>query len=282
MNSQPERTRPAIRDLVVQLTGSDEDGPRLQVAGTLAGLFESHIVGVHLHTLPDILDITDPARSGAIRSLLESSERQADASYRQTEAALQQMAGSHELRRLHGLAKDLGHDLAAIARTADLFIGTRPYGDPEAHHQIEERVLFGSGRGCLFLPPGGRPHMRFETIAVAWSGSRESARALSEAMPFLTRAEAVHLINIAAPEDDADKLLGPVLAHLRRHGVAASPVVRRYTTGTGEQIEDAAHQTGCDLIVMGAYGHARMIEWALGGATRYLLRHSTLPVLMAH
>lgn len=278
-------TAPAIGDIVVQLTGSPEDEYRLAIAGKIAQDFRSHLIGVHLHLLPDILDITDPMESATIRELLEASDREADRNFSALEARLERQPGSHELRRLHGLPADVGKDLAAIGRSADLFIGTRPYGDPEGHYRIEEEILFAGGRSCLFLPPGGTPHDRFERIVVAWDGSRESARAVAEAMPFLVRAGTVHLLHVASPLDDgkdADKALSPITAHLQRHGITPERTILPFVSNTGEQIEQFAHQQGADLLVMGAYGHARLVEFVFGGATRHVLRHATLPVLMAH
>lgn len=273
-----------LRDLIVQLTGSPEDDARLAVATHIAEAFGAHLIGAHLHTLPDILDITDPLQSGTIRNLLEASDKEADRTFEITAKKFESMTVSHELRRMHGMAADLGSDLAAMARAADLFIGTRPYGDPSGHTQIEERVAFGSGRGCLFLPPGGGPHLDFKVITVAWDGSREAARAVAEAMPFLARAKAVHVVAVAPPLDEIDreKHFADLVGHLGRYGVELEAVVLPYSTGAGEQIEQFAHQKGSDLVVMGAYGHGRMVEWIFGGATRHLLRHSTLPILMAH
>jgi len=274
-----------IRDLVVQLTGSSEDEHRLAIATAIAENFGAHIIGVHLHALPDILDITDPMQSGTIRTLLETSEQQANRVFESLTSRFAQLQISHELRRLHGFSSDLGLDLAALARTADLFIGTRPYGDPEGQHRIEERVLYESGSGCLFLPPGGTPHQTFETIAIAWDPSREAARAVAEAMPFLEQASKVFLIHVGSPLEEGtetDAELSRIQAHLLRHGVDAEALTVPFLSSTGEAIEQAAHQQGADLIVMGAYGHQRLVELVFGGATRYILRHATLPVLMAH
>ena len=276
----------AVRDLVVQLTGSSEDEPRLAMATAIAQAHNAHLIGVHLHILPDILDITDPVQSATIRSILETSDREADKAFERLKATMSGLKVSHELLRLHGLAANAGADLAAVARAADLFIGTRPYGDPEGRHRIEEQVLFGSGRGCLLLPPGGMPHQSFRTIAVAWDKSREAARALADAMPFLERADTVHLLYIASLLDEEakedDKELSRLAAHLARHGIRAEIAKIALLNSTGERIEESAHQLGADLIVMGAYGHTRLVELVFGGATRYVLRHSTLPVLMAH
>lgn len=274
-----------LKDIVVQLTGSDEDGVRLLFAQSLGSRTAAHLVGVHLHTLPDILDITDPTRSAYIQSLLEESNAVYDQAHERLKGQLSKLHGSTELRRVHGMTVDVGAELARLARQVDLFIGTRPYGDPEAKYRIEEAVLFGSGRGCLFLPPGGAPHKAFNTILIAWDGSREAARSVAEAMPLLTEATKVYVGQIVDPGQslpEAERQFGGINAHLERYGVAATLSQVEYRSNTGEQILEMAHQKGADLVVMGAYGHSRIVEWALGGATRYLLRYSTLPLLMAH
>lgn len=272
--------RAPIRDIVVQLTGSPEDEFRLNVAIKIAEEFDAHLVGAHLQQLPEILEIANPAQSATVRELLDESEREADRSFRTLSTRFSELRVANELKRLHGLGDMLGQDLAQLARTADLFVGTRPYGDPAGRRQIEERVLFGSGRACLFLPPGGSAHQSFARIAVAWDGSREATRSVAEAMPFLTRAKAVQIVSIGETEQHGS--FHAIKAHLAHYGLAADATAVPYGNGTGEQIEQFAHQMGADLIVMGAYGHARLIEWMFGGATRYLLRHATLPVLMAH
>lgn len=273
------------RDVVVQLTGSSEDEARLAMAEAVATTFGAHIIGVHLHLLPDILDIADPLGSAEVRTLLEASEREADMAFERLEMRMSRLGPSHEMHRLHGLLADVAIELAQMVRRADLFIGTRPYGDPEGRYRIEEEVLFNSGHGCLFVPPGGTPHRRFDTIVIAWDNTREAARAVAEAMPFLVRATAVRLIHVASTWDDKRdpaQELSSVASHLRRHGVYAETIIAPFAGDTGEQIEQIAHQQAADLIVMGAYGRMRLVELVFGGATRAILRHATLPVLMAH
>lgn len=284
MTKTPAQFTP-IGDLIVQLTGSPEDENRLAVASDLAESFGAHLIGVHLHVLPDILDITDPMQSATIRELLEASDQEADRAFKSLAPRFEALPGSHEVVRLHGLAADVAKDLASITRNADVFVGTRPYGDPEGRYQIEEEVLFGGGRSCLFLPPGGSPHRRFDTIVVAWDASRESARAVAEAMPLLVRAKTVRLLHVSSPLDDpkdAEKELSRITQHLRHHGIEPESSVVPFVNSTGEAIEAFAHQQNADLLVMGAYGHPRLVEFVFGGATRYVLRHATLPVLMAH
>src|SRR5690242_3206985 len=99
MSPSDRRSHSAICDIVVQLTGSEEDRFRLSTALAVAKTFDAHIVGVHLNILPDILDITDPVDSSTIRTLLETSEREAEESFRRTDAAFRDLVPSHELKR---------------------------------------------------------------------------------------------------------------------------------------------------------------------------------------
>ncbi|MEO8756592.1 MAG: universal stress protein [Devosia sp.] len=274
-----------IKDILVQLTGSDEDRARLSLAQALALQFDAHLVGAHLHTLPEILDIAEPSRSAYVQTLLEDSNAAANRSYENLKETMSKESRPVEIRRLHGLSASIGLDLARLAREVDLFIGTRPYGDPAAQYRIEEAVLFGSGRGCLFLPPGGTPQKSFKTILIAWDGSREAARAVAEAMPFLMSAAKVFVGRIQDANRIGAEIDQPdagIMLHLERHGAHAEFSDAVYRSNTGEQLHEMAHQQGADLIVTGAYGHSRFVEWAFGGVTNYLLRHSTLPVLMAH
>src|SRR3569623_1963116 len=110
-----------IGDVIVQLTGAPEDENRLAAASAIAEVYGAHLIGVHLHLLPDILDVTDPMQSATIRELLEASDREADKAFKLLEPRLEALPGSHELLQLHGLAVDVAKDLAAIARSADLF-----------------------------------------------------------------------------------------------------------------------------------------------------------------
>lgn len=273
-----------MKDLVVHLTGSAEDDVRLAFAEAVATQFDAHLIGVHLHVLPEILAISEPG-SVYVQTLLEDSEAEGERGYQSLVPRFAALKISHELRRLHGLTAQVSVDLTRIARDVDLFVGTRPYGEAGDAYRIEEAVLFGSGRGSLLLPPGGIPNHQFETIVIAWNGSREASRAVAEAMPFLLRAANVLVAQVVDPgQSTTDVELGSIglMEHLGRYGIKAQRAEIAYSSHTGEQIEELAHQKGATLIVTGAYGHSRILEWALGGVTRHLLRHSTLPLLMAH
>ena len=130
-------------------------------------------------------------------------------------------------------------------------------------------------------------------VLIAWNASKEAARAVREALPLLARAEKVTLAIVDADRHPAalgDRPGEEVLAWLARHGIAAE-VLLAQTSGqgllkrpgdVGESLLMLAGEHGCDLMVLGAYGHSRFRETLLGGVTRTVLESMTLPVLMAH
>jgi nucleotide-binding universal stress UspA family protein len=274
-----------IKDLAVHLTGSSEDAVRIAHAGRLADQFGAHVTGLQVHVLPELISTTDPSGSAFLQDLLQQSHAEAQAVSDRLRAALDGISAPHELRRLDVYPTTIGGDIAREVQTMDLFIGTRPYGDPTHAERVEETVLFQSGRGCFFAPPASTPPSAYDTVFVAWKASRESARAVAEAMPFLRQARQVVVGLVdeeGAPEQFGEEPGADIGRHLSRHGINAELRVITGWTYVGEALLNEAERLGANLIVMGGYGHSRLREWALGGATRHLLGHAKVPVLMAH
>ncbi len=139
-----------------------------------------------------------------------------------------------------------------------------------------------SCRPVIALPFAGEFKTLGRRVLVAWNGSREAARATHDALPFLTQADKVMVLSVNATGEEhipgAD-----ISTHLARHGVGVEIHNRvQGNIGVGDAILNAASDYGADLLVIGAYGHSRLRELVLGGVTRHLLRHMTVPVLMSH
>jgi nucleotide-binding universal stress UspA family protein len=147
-----------------------------------------------------------------------------------------------------------------------------------------ESVVIASGRPAVVLPSIGWNRPIGENIAIAWKETPESARALQAAMPFLQRAGRVHVLSWS--EESAPRLGGKGLdlqGYLHLHGVeAVFHHGGKAPEELGEILLSRVFDLGCDLLVMGCYGHGRAREWVLGGVSRTLLSSMTLPVLMAH
>ena len=149
---------------------------------------------------------------------------------------------------------------------------------------LPETALFGSGRPVLVVPYIQKAGMKLDRVLVCWDGSRAAARAIGDAMPFLARSKSIDIVTIARNEEPRDEMPGVDIAqHLARHKlkvefkriVAKDPDVASIILSTAADL-------GSDMIVMGGYGHSRLREFVLGGATRGILEAMTVPVLMSH
>jgi nucleotide-binding universal stress UspA family protein len=206
-------------------------------------------------------------------------------------------------------AADVVDCLLARSRTADLLVvGQRPpSGSGGLSAAQAGRVLVGAGGPVLTVPHigagggEGDPAPPLRRALVAWAETRESARALRDALPLLARAEHVELVSFHGPGagagDAARAALAAAAAHLARHGVASNTalltqreptIAERLQRGwvpdvsVAEALLSHAADVQADLIVMGGFGHARLLELMLGGVTRAMLQTMTVPVLMSH
>jgi nucleotide-binding universal stress UspA family protein len=173
--------------------------------------------------------------------------------------------------------------MARHACGADLVVARRPqvHAQPtQACHPTD--LLMCAGLPLLLAAEGGA-RLQAKRVVVAWRPGREANRAISDALPFLMRAEEVHVVHVcAAGMDDGKVGLDEVRRRLARHGVAVEceTATPAYRSITGD-LHAAADRHGADLIVAGGYGHSRMREWALGGVTQELVDFSNKFVLLS-
>lgn len=171
--------------------------------------------------------------------------------------------------------------VADLGRFFDLIAVAHPGGEEgSAYAPALEAGLFQCGRPVLVLPkePAELPA---EKAAIAWNGSREAIRAISAGLPLLEAAKGVQVISIDGEEYAAT--LERLSAFLAGHGI--EPQFRKLSAEdaeVGALLLQQAQEDGAGLIVMGAYGHSRLREFVLGGATRSVLHESSLPLLLAH
>ncbi len=179
--------------------------------------------------------------------------------------------------------------LIELAQSVDLTItGQRPPGSHTngAARFRPEDIVIAAGRPVLVVPYAGTFETVGKRVLIAWDGTREAHRALNDALSLLADAEAVTVIYVGTTERDLEQHrvgLERVVAHLQRHGVNATP---EETVRGGLAISDIllsrAADLAVDLIVMGGYHHSQLREALVGGVSRELLGHMTVPVLMSH
>lgn len=174
--------------------------------------------------------------------------------------------------------------LTHMAHAADLIVVGPRSGAGKTRSADPADVVMSAGRPVLVVPTG-QHHLRAMSVVIAWKDTPQCRRAISDAMPFLQRAEDVVVLAVCKPEgvDAAVFETDDVVASLKRRGVEArSLVTPAPPEGVTKEIERVAALNGADLIVCGAYGHSRLREWALGGVTDDLLHRPTCFVLMSH
>ena len=248
-------------------------------------------LGVELHALAVNADM--PAVSNALsKFLLNTPEliRQANArSHEQGEDILRAVADQAKLAGVKlvtdrtATSLPLLGDLAANrARYFDyVLIGWESAG--ESTHGLAEEVIFGSGRPTILLPGSVKP-APFDHVAIAWDGSRVAARAVADAAPLLRRASRISVITVIDEKELREENPGARLARgLQERGLLAESLAALNDGGDiAVTLQENAIQSGAGLLVMGGYGHTRVRDFILGGATDGVLRDLRLPILISH
>jgi nucleotide-binding universal stress UspA family protein len=275
-----------IKDIMVHLDGSPEDEIRLEHGQALASPGRAHLIGIFTNQMPDLITAM-PMDGGAaaiqvLTELQDQALKDGDATARRLTERFAALQVPSELRRRDESLAVLSSRVVEQARCADLFIATRPYGaETSAWSALVEAVLFGSGRALLLVPPGRHRQGPIQTVLVAWNGSREAARALREGLDFIEQAARTVVLVVDPPPDTMSWV--EVEAHLARHGVVAEVVTAdSRDRDVADVILEEARRISADLVLMGAYGHARLREQVFGGATRDMLTTSENPILVAH
>jgi nucleotide-binding universal stress UspA family protein len=273
----------AIKDLLVHLDETPASATRLQATLTLATSCGAQVTALYLIAEPFL-----PGMGGRhlpaelLREHLAHGEAEAEAVLASASADAERHGTTLAVIRASGPLDRLPQLLARHARCTDLTIVGQ--ADLAAHGvddtALIEAAFMDSGRPALVVPRQGPAVLPPRRAIVAWDGSREAARAANDAIPLLQLAEFVLVVDA---RDAGDHPGAELVAHLVRHEVKAE---LRQVAGSGSGIAEIllaqAHADAADLLVMGGYGHSRLREMMLGGTTRSILEHMSLPVLFSH
>jgi nucleotide-binding universal stress UspA family protein len=275
-----------IKDIVVNLPLTSKPNATTSFATSLAGFFNAHLSGIAFIYEP----IIPVVEIGAAVSAKYIEEQEAEAK-KLAQAAIDNF--NFEIRReaissaTHSIeTSDAGAPgrFAEIARGFDLAIVSQSKPDAlKMNDLIAEATFFESGRPTLIVPYIQRGAFRPDRVVICWDGSRVATRAVADAMPFLMRAKKIELIIISGDRPIRNELPGADIAqHLARHDLKVDVKALSMATDAATTILNFAADTGADMLVMGAYGHSRLREFILGGATRGILETMTVPTLMSH
>jgi nucleotide-binding universal stress UspA family protein len=268
----------AYRTILVELADDSGLEQRLQVARSLAKRLNAVLIGMHVMPRPFI-----PASYGEATAYLgpEIIEAQRKANREiagRVQAIFRSVCGEGSKAIWQEAEGDRGDLLAEAARTTDLLIARHVKVDVTEAPDVLDQLVTATGVPVLALPSGFSGDLG-QTVLVAWNGSREATRAVHDALPLLHEPKRVIL---SAVGDEAATTLEAAAAMLRRHGVAVQAhKVDELDGNAGEVLLAQAAAHAADVLVMGAYGHARLRELVFGGATRCVLHEATLPVLFS-
>jgi nucleotide-binding universal stress UspA family protein len=259
------------------------------VAAEIASRFSAHLIGlsvsppVHLIPAgmpgtPDV--IVDDARRVAYRKDIP------DLKHTFLEAS-QARGVPAEWRERDAEGASLSRIVLAAARRADLVVlAQKDQAWPNsAYLDVDDVVIMGAGRPVLLVPNDGSTSAAARRVLVAWSDIREASRTVFDALPLLQKAEDVRVVSIGAGEADArlEEADLDICTALLRHNVKCKATQRiEAHADVGRSLTEQAIAQKADLLVMGCYGHSRLREFVLGGASRYQLRHMIIPVFMSH
>ena len=269
--------------------------PRLlEAAAALARDKGSHILGVSV-VPPYVIDpsgdamMVNPDLMQSHRDAYRRQEQRMKAAFDRATGEAAEPGLTAEWRSLDaGFNATAADVLMSVASAVDLNIASQADANWPGTHVLDvpDRLATDSGRPVLIIPNAPARPFATRRVLVAWNGRREATRAVFDALPLLKKAQDVSVIWIdprKASDEAGDIPAADLCAALARHGVkcgegaSISPKL-----SAGETLLFEATKFGWDLLVMGCYGHSRLREFILGGATRHVLSQMTIPVLMSH
>ena len=286
-----------IKTILVPATGNQTDDAVFTSALTAARAFNAHLGFLHVRVDAAAMVAamaTDGSGAVTVSGLVERIEEEAT---RREDAARQLFQRFCERERLAiedtpagqqsptaqwlRQTGDEAYWVREYGRAADLLVIGRPADDQGVSIDTVEAALVGTGRPVLIVPAAPLVSLP-ETMVIAWKAAPEAARAVTAAMPLLSKAKQILIVTVAEEEGLSDEEGARLMRSLSWHGLNVSTRhLRPDRLGAADTLLAVAAEEGA-LVVMGAYGHSRLREWVFGGFTEHVLRGAAVPVLMMH
>jgi len=273
------------KTILVHVDNGKRSAVRLDIACRLAKLSDAHLIGLHALTVVKLPSYAMVEGGVQVR---EFHERMLSDPAVAAEALFKQAVKAAGIDKVEWRKsrRDAVDSVPVHGRYADVLVIGQPNETDGSgvEPDFAERLLLAAGRPALVIPYAGDFPTVGTRVLVAWNASREATRALTDAIPILREAKQVDVIAFNPKDAPHGEVPGADIGlYLARHGIKVS--VSQQTADdvdVGNQLLSRAADLDSDLIVMGAYGHSRMKELILGGATRTVLNSMTVPVLMSH
>jgi len=275
----------SFKTILVHVDSGPRCSARVDIAIRLAFQHDAHLVGLQALTPFEPPGYVMAEMGSAI---IEAQRQVAAAEIARAETEFAKQASASGLRNVEWrTAIDDPVDAMTLhARYADLIVIGQSGGGNSAHTPADfpERLMLAAGRPVLIVPAIGSFPSLGKRILIAWNPSREATRAVTDSIPLLRLADHVHVMAVNPKTGEHGAVAGADIGlYLARHGVRVEVKTDHGAEiDVGNELLSRAADLDADLIVMGGYGHSRLKEWVLGGATRTILESMTVPVLMSH
>ena len=278
----------SIKTILAVLNSPEAADSVIETGVALANKHDAHLIAVYAEAPEQVfiyapMEIPDPA---AIMALQEAAEQRAAAIQAKFLSITEREGVSHEWRKFRGAGGYSSAGVVDSARSTDLVLCAQFDEKTSSAQRADIEVLiFECGRPVIMVPYIQTAPKPIERVLIAWNGSREAARAVFDAMPFLLGAKEVEIFSVDARNDmnqSADFAGSELGVTLARHGIKVNANnVESGGKPIGAVIENRASDFSADLLVMGAYTHSRIRERIFGGATKTLLGSMTTLTLMS-
>jgi len=273
----------AIKDILVHVDTQPGSEDRIAFAASLAKKNKAHLTGLHVKA-----EVVIPVTENDVivpESLIEEQERiielQAQAAKHQFDSAVCANEIESEWRTVRGAAADV---LRHHAHATDLIIVGQQHPEATDTQDVPAGVLQDTGCPTLIVPYVGVGRAFASNVMVAWDDSAPAARAVHDSLALIGQASRVEIVAVRDKDDDANgDPCAEICAHLLRHGVKAEGVtLQKNGSKVADMLLAHAADNGCDLLVMGSYGHSRWREFIFGGVTEDMLEKTTIPIFTSH
>lgn len=276
------------KDIVVPVTGTPGDAAAIEAACCIARREGARVKVLEFLELP--MPTANPwglVPDLAMGEVYDQLRHDAEAAVDRRRTALAGIDVPCEVQLVEAVFTSAPRQAARVAHLADLVVLAGPCDGVAGGvaHDFAAAILLESGRPLLVVPPGGGAPSDGRGAVLAWREGKQCARALHDALPLLRRASSVDVVSVDPPggPDVEEAVLASVVDHLVRHGLQARGVVEASGgRAVSAVLVEHARTMPAGLLVAGGYGHSRLREWVMGGATRELLLASPVPVLFSH
>lgn len=275
----------ALKDITALV---DLRGPKhaMNVAIDLALKTEAHVTGLALAYNPVMPGyLIAPMPADYLEQARKQSEDEAQAALKEFDAAAERNGTKHESRLVQMAGGGAADPFIAQCRLSDLIVMGQydaERGDAIGEVLIEA-ALFDSGVPVMIVPYVGAPKLSTDHVMIAWDGSATAVRAIRSTLPLLQLAKKITVVMVDRGQKSEGEPGAEVATYLARHGFDVNlESIASPDTSVSDALLNYISDNGVDMVVMGGYGHSRMREFVLGGATYGMLKSMTVPVVMAH